>query len=232
ATLHDPSYFKAHMNLACAYVLKDDFKAASKIMSDLKKLKADTELQARISILNGIIHAKRKELPKAEYYFKNASRLSRNPEIKNVVSCNSKILKGKGPCEKKQTKQFSESNKIKGIDLLYEPNIEYGNRLRIVDKDLSKQVLSFKTMGKADIFKYETEGSSTLVLIRTTDSKEMTQSNIRIGTSRKKVEEIYGKPSYQLTAGSELYMVYKASGLVFKIGSSDRVVEWAVFGIY
>lgn len=231
AVSYDPSYYPAFINLACAYELADEDQKATQLLRQLEAFVQQPDQIAEMNILSGILTANQGKDKAANDFFDLAAKSKANTSIRDLARKNKKILQGKAyKIQVNTNRSLAENVSMDGIDLKYEPELQFDASTTLRTTSTSTYQLAWKQLKNSTLSLYQ--GSKKWALLQTTKAIPQTQAGIKVGSNIGQIKTAYGEPDRYLLRSDGYTMVYFGKKLLFTLNAAEKVIEWGTFAIY
>jgi len=229
ASKMDNQHYGTFINLACAYVLDNQFEPAESLLKQLYTLVKSNKQAAEISILYGIISAQQQNIVQAQKLFTEAATLNDSKSIQFLADYNRQLLAGEVAPDTISAGS-SNSEKIDGIDLTYQNDFPFKEIIVQDNFSYEEKILSFHTTKNATLVHIETT-DKTIAILRTANQR--TDKSIGIGATYQQIKKAYSISSPKVVNHSKgYYLVLPTHKLLFNMNAQNQVMEWGVYEVY
>lgn len=225
----DNQHYSTFINLACAYIINNQFDQAEVLLKQLYTLVKKNKQAAEISILYGIISAQQQDKTQAQKLFEEAKTLNDSKGIQQLADYNSQLLAGKTisifPANLK-----NNNEQIDGIDLVYQNDFPFQEIFIQDNFSYEEKKLSYYLTQNAVLTHLETV-DKTMAILRTTNLRAST--GIGTGSSYQQIKKAYPSTSTKVVNHSKgYYLVLPNRKLLFNMNAQNQVSEWGVYEVY
>jgi hypothetical protein len=224
----DPAYPVARLNMACAYILLEEYEEAEYHIRKASRLfdeSEDKNLLNTVSVLEGIIAAEQQDKNLAKQRFEQA------------ISAGSQIAKNNLDILLNNADQFQnfvsqetvdQSEFIDDLDLSeIVGNIEVDNFVELTN-EIS---LNIKKLDSSNLFIHYDQANEEYIYVQITKKnyEGKTTKGIGLLDNRELVEKAYGEDGRVLQVVDAVFVSYDKHGVIFQYDDNDELKSWAVF---
>ena len=225
----DNQHYRTFINLACAYILNNQFDQAEVLLKQLYTLVKKSKQAAEISILYGIISAQQQNKTQAKKLFEEAKTLNNSQGIQQLADYNSQLLAGKTisifPADLKNSNE-----QIDGIDLTYQNDFPFQEIFIQDNFSFEEKILSYYTTQNAILIHVET-ADKTMAILRTANLQ--TSTGIGLKSTYQQIKKTYPSVNTKVVNHAKgYYLVLPTRKLLFNMNAQNQVMEWGVYEVY